>query len=821
MASRKRMRAGRRLARFFQAALATNTVWPAILVLLLSCLAAVWVLARLSSGPETLGAIWVDSPEVYTRERLVNDRFVQDAWLQSLLNQSKDVHDALQVRRERINSALAIAPSNAASGAAPAMGSATTDANAATKARLSSRDLVMTELDFRELIRTLAIENQLDDRHDMHGHSLYRLKFDAVIAPGNNTQASAQVEVCLRAAPSIPLNRPRPAAQPSAAISAREGESSGRVASALPTATSQSAGPSSAAPPARTSPCGDVPDPEPPDPRPAAGGFDEKVFRDIGGARELDKWRTVYRSWIDSLRSRLNQTYNDLRQAYEGNEFSDDDYAKLIRFLRRDQLGPNAVPACRRRFALPGGPDAVPRALNAAEHLERKRCVAELTARPPDCGPNPSSVGDGLRLFFASRTIPLVLGIPIPEEALSCSDLTAIPAVGRLSRLATISLTPGIGTFPELFDVRPKTITAFAIDTDVLKDESDLNKAMEQSKTLPSMHFAEFKEVVRDSMLRIHTDIRADLSEEYSFVAGDFQESNVQGILQRSVEVGLINFATRAGANTQAYSYAVTPKESGDAIFATLQSRLQVQAGWRAKAGDASASGEDDKLIESASRRPTVVGYGVPDNNHAARFGWIIAPRVPEQNGVKRHDLGQYSLSALVSMPSWWDSISLKVTTSWLGRDGAPVKAPQTNEYSIRVPVDFESLETTLMGVDQQRPELAELHLDPVLLTACSPGSIVIPGRRLWRSARVTLGYQTADEISVLPDMKGIIATFHNVQNQATLKELKGKHEIRRSVRIWTSQGSTSLPLRALIAVPPNCGAAEAKLEVGKRQVNK
>ncbi len=34
----------------------------------------------------TYGLIYIDTPEVYTRERLVNDRFQQDAWLRRQLN---------------------------------------------------------------------------------------------------------------------------------------------------------------------------------------------------------------------------------------------------------------------------------------------------------------------------------------------------------------------------------------------------------------------------------------------------------------------------------------------------------------------------------------------------------------------------------------------------------------------------------------------------------------------------------------------------------------------------------------------------------------
>src|SRR4051794_11635000 len=40
---------------------------------------------RIDSTPETEGTIFVETPQVYTRERLVNDRFVQESWLRNEL----------------------------------------------------------------------------------------------------------------------------------------------------------------------------------------------------------------------------------------------------------------------------------------------------------------------------------------------------------------------------------------------------------------------------------------------------------------------------------------------------------------------------------------------------------------------------------------------------------------------------------------------------------------------------------------------------------------------------------------------------------------
>jgi hypothetical protein len=134
--------------------------------------------------------------------------------------------------------------------------------------------------------------------------------------------------------------------------------------------------------------------------------------------------------------------------------------------------------------------------------------------------------------------------------------------------------------------------------------------------------------------------------------------------------------------------------------------------------------------------------------------------------------------------------------------------------------MDFGPLEALLLGIEQLGPELMESRLDPVTLTACRPGAIVIPGRRLWRSTKVTVGYQTADTISVLPNMKGIIARFDRVQNQmswdeeAAWRKRGGEGAIQRAVRVWTSQGSVTLPTPARIGIPAgaagDCMAAPA-----------
>ena len=64
------------------------------------------------------------------------------------------------------------------------------------------------------------------------------------------------------------------------------------------------------------------------------------------------------------------------------------------------------------------------------------------------------------------------------------------------------------------------------------------------------------------------------------------------------------------------------------------------------------------------------------------------------------------------------------------------------------------------------------------------------------------LGNQKADEIFVLPDMNGIVASFKPVQFPNTWSDLSQDFQV--PLTVWTSQGSTSLP------IPAKSGALES-----------
>ncbi len=168
-------------------------------------------------GPfSTRGAIYVDSPEIYTRERLVNDRYDQDFWLREQLGKLDDTTNLVTATQdERVSGGIGgDTRSGSTNSTAPGEGRGSQrqpDSGGAVSSDESDRrdppaedfPALPFDQDFRiraairDTIRQLMLENMLDDRHDLTGNSVYGLKFDTTVIPGSNTRERAFVRVML------------------------------------------------------------------------------------------------------------------------------------------------------------------------------------------------------------------------------------------------------------------------------------------------------------------------------------------------------------------------------------------------------------------------------------------------------------------------------------------------------------------------------------------------------------------------------------------------------------------------------------------------
>ena len=160
---------------------------------------------------ETTGLIIVDSPKVYTRERLVNDRLEEASWLDSQLKDTADQLFKPQFRsvagqltilkREELSIASGVGAGRTAKATAK---NADEPLSTADQSKIGTQPSQTAEptIDrfrdlhtFREEIRAEMMQTQLDDRHDLGGNTVYRLTFDTTIVAGPNTREIAWIDV--------------------------------------------------------------------------------------------------------------------------------------------------------------------------------------------------------------------------------------------------------------------------------------------------------------------------------------------------------------------------------------------------------------------------------------------------------------------------------------------------------------------------------------------------------------------------------------------------------------------------------------------------
>ena len=161
---------------------------------------------------KTHGRILIDSPEVYTRERMVNDRFRQEAWLLQELERAdsvprvQGVFEVESSSRRSLNVTTTQSPTppkqekreDQHGGSGKGKDGQPEKLRSSEQPQLSAIEVFRSRQAYLEEVRNAIIENQLDDRHDLDGNTLYRLKFDATIIPGNDSSAWAEIKVQIR-----------------------------------------------------------------------------------------------------------------------------------------------------------------------------------------------------------------------------------------------------------------------------------------------------------------------------------------------------------------------------------------------------------------------------------------------------------------------------------------------------------------------------------------------------------------------------------------------------------------------------------------------
>src|SRR4029077_16310789 len=301
--------------------------------------------------------------------------------------------------------------------------------------------------------------------------------------------------------------------------------------------------------------------------------------------------------------------------------------------------------------------------------------------------------------------------------------------------------------------------------------------------------------------------------------------------------------AAKLNNGIELYTYNVSPKNLVQRVATAAETRDAVQAllntSFEVYGQGASALVDNLRKRSLQSQRiqgnPVIVSFGVGQQSYLPKheasqqthwtteFGWAIAPQFEvDGSGERRHSEKQYSLAAVISVPAWWRSVELEITTCWADRRMFEIhrtaicpqeKNKQTPKQSRRQ-VDLVRLPGALneisfkLGFDVlQEPRLFDASgpAGPIQLETMRPATLLLRGRRIWRSTEVTLGSQKADEIVVLPNMEGILAKFRCVRPQLPgISDGKGMSgPTRVPIKVWTSEGVTEEETYALL-VPPD-----------------
>jgi hypothetical protein len=747
----------------------------------------------------TQGTIYVDSPEVYTRERLVNDRYDQDYWLRMRLKELDKPGNLQLVSAETVTSSSAQLdgsplPSSTviqeARGPEPqdrdaidAPKDAQSD-NEPSDSQVPNKDAGLFRFPFyqefriasgiRDTIRQQVLENMLDDRHDLTGNSVYGLKFDTTVIPGSNTLQRAVVRVSLTVDDLF-----------------NKGLSN-------PFATWVNL---------------HIPD----------DGTENVKKKRLGNFTKLGDY---YDRWLADLEKRLNSAETTV---YEGlakrsryscpAESEVKEGKKYMHHLTRDTLN-----------MVLGVPTEVFERLNplkgiysedSGESASAEYC-AESAAKTDDL-----NSGCAIPTHQAIKlSAPWSRYFGLDRSPFTHSDHSASESAPCHYRVS-FSVNPLIERFtiplPTERVSEPKNKQNF------MPAEDDLIPVGHLEGLKTALYVESLDYTIREPRFEKPDwpaypppiePIRALLTSRDSLSSCDkagpdepCTSSDAQLTrLKIPAPSGFFNFIDRM-SERDAYAYAIFPKNDlsgileaqgsnlvGSFLSFAKHSRRSTTASSLIGFGEGSSADVSTDGVLSSRRGPVV-------------FGWVISAQGPMEPTPR-------SQLALVSVPAWVSKLNLKIERGWIDRRGNPRFDGKPYQEKIAIPPDLDVFDFVFR-------ENARFSLGPVIrlsemdqdiyLRAGRRGKVLIPGSRLWRSATVTLGAQIAERIRVMPNMEGIIAEFDCVelpssayQPDEDAADVDGSGKITQpcgtplppawqdslsvrpvSLRVWTSEGVT------------------------------
>jgi len=272
-------------------------------------------------------------------------------------------------------------------------------------------------------------------------------------------------------------------------------------------------------------------------------------------------------------------------------------------------------------------------------------------------------------------------------------------------------------------------------------------------------------------------------------------------------------------------SYSVLPVELSQRLGVTTDSSQSLQTALSVAAQvstavksslDAGFLRQSEARAQAVSRQPLVIGYAgsASSRESAGYFGWLFGPQyeaIEPNTFTLRQVPRSYGVSADISVPGWWDSVDLEIGTAWVKSwakvDGEVFDSKQSTlgtVKSVRFPL-FDTVYDALTDfiaakeLGQQYSRVFASGVQPDVIPACASQQVTlqIAGANIWRANSVFLGGAQAKEIVVMPDMRGIAATF--APGDVFDKAISSSRGLQSVPLVVAAEQGTADPLSVLV----------------------
>lgn len=693
------------------------------------------------------GLILIDSPEVFSRERLVNDRFLQDAWLRGKLNtpsESKGISASLSNNKQH-SAKIAVKSGNVKE--SPEKNSdESTVINTPNQQKLtvSAIEELRNQLAYREEVRAEIMENMLDDRHDIKGNTLYRLKFDSTLIPHKDSNLWALVIIRLR------------------------GNSQ----------TSQTSQPSETG--------------ESPDSILYRDWYEytQKELNDELAARTRGLWSGKM-EWDEQLKfsSFLYKNTNTedislhkdqkilvhcnnqpIVPSTQLSQFANFVLAKYGWTGFGHFLAPNSgfsnAQNLRLQILKKAEIDLADNYKSWDSELKKTACKInsffENCTQPKDMKNDycadfrsaraPGNSG-GAGVSGTQRPSPLLLGLLNDANKIWKQEMFFVEYA--FSDYMRETYQKQLGQYINI-EVKYCKNKACQISLSSLKDTG---------KTA-FLHALE-----KDNQVYSYTATPKESTQQFFESASEQQTRNL-----------LLSLAAQPQSLDLNSIFEYTLKNQR---FMQQIKRQPLVVGFSSEV--LKGSGFFKGLDNTSSPAPNQLSdNNITTGNASAQFGWLIGPKLDLSSNNRdssrnfRHLPIQNALSALVSLPSWWRSAKLDVVTCWIPGNATEFRQDKNYEqlaedliqfcskkllpFYIKLPGNVTEIKRKLGYQVGHIPYIKNAGKSSDFYVGQPHTSLLIEGGDLWRSTVVTMGAQRSNRIEVMPNMKGIIAGFDTIK---------------------------------------------------------